>query len=51
NKILATPEFRERLMKVGAVPVGGSIDDFRKRLREETTRWGKVIEFAKITAQ
>jgi len=51
NRILATPEFRERLKKVGADPVGGSISDFRERLRSETERWGKVIKFANITAE
>ncbi len=51
NKILATPEFRERLLKVGADPVGGSIEDFRQRLRSETARWGQVIQFADIKAE
>jgi tripartite-type tricarboxylate transporter receptor subunit TctC len=51
NTILATAEFRERLQRVGAVPVGGSIADFRERLRDETERWGKVIKFANIPAQ
>lgn len=51
NAILATPEFRERLERVGAVPVGGTIADFRNRLRDESERWGKVIKFANITPQ
>jgi len=51
NRILATAEFRERLQKVGADPVGGSIADFRERLRSETERWAKVIRFAGITAE
>ncbi len=51
NKILATAEFRERLAKVGADPVGGSIEDFRQRLRSETERWGKVIRFANVKAE
>lgn len=51
NRILATQEFRERLQRVGADPVGGSIADFRQRLRNETERWGKVIRFANITAE
>lgn len=51
NRILATQEFRERLARVGAEPVGGSIADFQQRLRSETERWGKVIRFANITAE
>ncbi len=51
NRILGTPEFRERLQRVGAEPVGGSIDDFRRRLRDETERWRKVIKFADIKVE
>ena len=51
NKALATPEFRERLQAVGAEPVGGTIDDFKQRIRQETERWAKVIQFANIKAQ
>ena len=51
NEILATPEFRERLLKVGADPVGGSIEDFRQRLRTETERWGGVIRAAGVKAE
>ena len=51
NKALATPEFRERLQAVGAEPVGGTIDDFKQRIRQETERWAKVIKFANIKAQ
>lgn len=50
NKALATPGFRERLSRLGADPVGGSVEDFRKRMRDETERWGKVIRYAQITA-
>ena len=51
SKALATPEFRERLQAVGAEPVGGTIDDFKQRIRQETERWAKVIQFANIKAQ
>jgi tripartite-type tricarboxylate transporter receptor subunit TctC len=44
NRIIRTPEFRERMTKVGADTVGGSIDEFRARIKSETERWGKVIE-------
>jgi tripartite-type tricarboxylate transporter receptor subunit TctC len=51
NKALATDDFRKRLETVGAEPVGGSIDDFKQRIREETERWAKVIRFANIKAE
>lgn len=51
NKALATPEFRERLQRAGAEPVGGSIEDFRLRITQESQRWAKVIKFANIKAE
>jgi tripartite-type tricarboxylate transporter receptor subunit TctC len=51
NKALAADDFRKRLETVGAEPVGGSIDDFKQRIREETERWAKVISFANIKAE
>lgn len=51
NKALATPEFRERLQKAGAEPVGGSIEDFRQRIGQEYQRWARVIKFAHIKAE
>ena len=51
NKIISTPEFRERMTKVGADTVGGSIDEFKARIKSETERWGKVIQAADIKAE
>ena len=51
NKALATPEFRERLQQAGADPVGGSIEQFRQRITQETQRWSRVIKFANIKAE
>jgi hypothetical protein len=35
---------------MGALLLGGSPDDFRKLIADETEKWGKVIKFAGITA-
>jgi tripartite-type tricarboxylate transporter receptor subunit TctC len=51
NRILTNADFKERLQKVGAEGIGGSVSDFRERMRSETERWGKVIRFANITAE
>lgn len=51
NKMIQTPEFRDRLVKAGADPVGGSIDEFRQRLKSETDRWGRVIKAANVKAE
>lgn len=48
NKMIANPEFRDRLVRAGADPVGGSIEDFRSLLAKETERWGRIIKSADV---
>jgi tripartite-type tricarboxylate transporter receptor subunit TctC len=48
NKILTLNDVKERLAGLGAHPVGGSPEDFRRFQESEMTRWGKVIKEAKI---
>ena len=51
NRILSTADFKERLQKVGADGIGGTVSDFRDRMGSESERWGKVIKFANITVE
>lgn len=51
NKALATPELRARLEKVGAEPVGGSMESFQQRIAQEAQRWARVIKFAGIKGE
>jgi len=39
---------RERLLKVGAEPVGGSPDEFETLIRSDHAKWGPVIKAAGI---
>jgi len=39
---------RERLLKIGATPVGGSPDDFARLIRSDHEKWGPVIKAAGI---
>jgi tripartite-type tricarboxylate transporter receptor subunit TctC len=39
---------RERLLKIGAEPIGGSAEDFEKLIRSEHEKWGPVIKAAGI---
>ena len=48
-KALAVPEIRERMVNEGAKPVGDTPAEFGKFLREEITRWTKIIQQAGIT--
>jgi tripartite-type tricarboxylate transporter receptor subunit TctC len=43
-KILAQPEFRDRLLAMGFELVGGTPEQFGAWIRSEIPRWGKVIK-------
>jgi tripartite-type tricarboxylate transporter receptor subunit TctC len=43
---LRSPAVKEVLAKMGAEPVGNTPDEFSRILREETVKWGKVIQAA-----
>ena len=51
NKILKTQEVRDQLARGGAVPVGGTPEQFTKRINGETEKWKRVIKEAGISAQ
>lgn len=44
NKVLANPDMRERLLKIGYEPIGGAPDAFSKHIEAETKKWGPVIK-------
>lgn len=48
NKALANPAVKKSLANLGAEPVGGSPEDFKKFIDVETTKWRNVIDTAKI---
>jgi tripartite-type tricarboxylate transporter receptor subunit TctC len=50
-KVLERPEVKERLITLGAEPVGSSPDDAAKLLRDDTKRWGDVIKSAGVTLE
>jgi tripartite-type tricarboxylate transporter receptor subunit TctC len=43
NAALADPEVREKLVKSGAVPVGGTPEAFGKFMKAEYEKWGRVV--------
>jgi tripartite-type tricarboxylate transporter receptor subunit TctC len=49
-KLLAVPEFRERLAVEGAVAVGNTPAEFDRFIRDETAKWAKIIRGLKIKA-
>jgi tripartite-type tricarboxylate transporter receptor subunit TctC len=45
------PAVRERLLKLGATPIGGSADAFAKFIAAEHEKWGPVIKAAGIKGE
>ncbi len=48
NRILATPEFRDTLTKLGTVPAPGTPEAFAKRIDADVAKWKRVVEAGKI---
>jgi len=46
RKVLANPDMRERLKSEGSDPVGSTPAEFAKFLRDEVTKWAKVIKLS-----
>jgi tripartite-type tricarboxylate transporter receptor subunit TctC len=51
NKIMTSPDIRERLLADGAEPVGSTPAAFQKHLADEIAKWRKVVKSAGIKAQ
>lgn len=43
NKVLQLPDVRDKILNGGAVPVGGSSEDFAAFLRADYARWGRIV--------
>lgn len=46
-KTVQKPDFRDRLAKMDADPLGESPDCFRRMLAQEIERWAKVVKLSK----
>jgi tripartite-type tricarboxylate transporter receptor subunit TctC len=44
NKIINAPDVKETWAKQGAVPMGMSVDEFGKFLREDIAKWSKLVK-------
>jgi tripartite-type tricarboxylate transporter receptor subunit TctC len=45
-----SPDTRQRLIDLGAEPVGNTPDEFSKLVREEITKWAEVVKVSGATA-
>ena len=48
NKIIQTPDGRERMLQMGLLATGTTPDEFADVIRRDTPRWGEVIRKARI---
>ncbi|HYR33120.1 MAG TPA: tripartite tricarboxylate transporter substrate-binding protein, partial [Burkholderiales bacterium] len=44
NKLINAPDVKEAWGKQGAVPMGMGVDEFGKFLREDVTKWAKLVK-------
>ena len=44
NKIINAPEVKENWGKQGAAPIGMTPDQFGQFLREDVTKWSKLVK-------
>lgn len=51
NEVLEMPEIRERLLKMGTRPIGGSSEQFHAFVAKQVSHWGKVMADAGIKPQ
>ncbi|MBO9687141.1 MAG: tripartite tricarboxylate transporter substrate binding protein [Mitsuaria chitosanitabida] len=50
-KIIQSPDFRQRMLDIGAEPTGGTSAQLAQQIRDETTRFGKLVKAANVTIE
>ena len=51
NKILALPEVKDAWAKQGAIPMGMTLDQFERFLRDEIVKWAEVVKVSGARAE
>jgi tripartite-type tricarboxylate transporter receptor subunit TctC len=51
NRLLQSPETRDRISSHGLTPVGGTPEDLRNYLTSEIARWTKVVKTVGIKVE
>jgi len=49
NEILKMPDVRDRLLSLGAEPIGGSSEEYTRYVESEIKKWGEVVKTAGIS--
>ncbi|MED5621910.1 tripartite tricarboxylate transporter substrate binding protein [Ideonella sp. BN130291] len=50
-KIIQTADFRQRMLEIGAEPIGNSAADMGRRIAADTARYAKLVKDAKVTLE
>ena len=50
NNLLRAPDVREKMLGLGAEPLGGSPEDLARYIRDGLAKWGKLIKALGIAA-
>jgi tripartite-type tricarboxylate transporter receptor subunit TctC len=51
NKVLSSPDMREKFAPFGAEPATGTPEEFGALIRSEVVKWGRVAKAANIKAE
>lgn len=51
SRVLKLPEIRDRLLRDGIEPIGGTPEEFQAHIKREMQKWGKVVRDAKVAVQ
>jgi tripartite-type tricarboxylate transporter receptor subunit TctC len=51
NRLLQTPEVRQRMQDAGAFAMGGTPAKMEEATKAEIAKWGKVVKFANLTLE
>ena len=50
-KVIQSPEFRKRMEKIGAEPIGDSAEHMAQQIRSETEKFARLVKDAKVTIE
>ena len=51
QRVMRLPHIQERLVSIGAMPVGNTPEEFARYIGAETRKWAEVVEAARISVE
>jgi tripartite-type tricarboxylate transporter receptor subunit TctC len=50
-KVIQSPDFRKRMVEIGAEPIGNSADQMAAQIKSETEKFAKLVKDAKVVIE